>query len=326
MRYAVLATDYDGTLATQGHVDAPTLAALEEVRQSGRKLILVSGRHLPDLQSVFSRLDLFDRAVLENGALLYTPETKQERLPCEPPPRNLQEALRKRSVPFSAGRGILATWEPNQIAVLEAIHDLGLDLQVIFNKGAVMVLPSGINKASGLKAALNELSLSFHNVVGVGDAENDHAFLAICECGVAVANALPALKDRADFVTESARGTGVEELIDELLSNDLGDRQRYLKRHRIVLGSDESGEDFWLEPYGTRLVVAGPSGSGKSTFVTALVERLIEHEYQICIIDPEGDYDEFEALVTLGGPSRIPGVSEILEVLNTHSKSLNVNL
>src|SRR5438128_12665455 len=42
MRYAVLATDYDGTLATQGHVDAPTLAALEEVRQSGRKLILAA--------------------------------------------------------------------------------------------------------------------------------------------------------------------------------------------------------------------------------------------------------------------------------------------
>src|SRR5207253_7336565 len=57
--------------------------------------------------------------------------------------------LRKRSVPFSAGRGILATWEPNQTAVLEAIHDLGLDLQVIFNKGAVMVLPSGVNKEIG---------------------------------------------------------------------------------------------------------------------------------------------------------------------------------
>jgi len=212
MRYAVLATDYDGTLATQGHVDAPTLAALEKVRQSGRRSILVTGRHLPDLQSVFSRLDLFDRAVLENGALLYAPETKQERLLCEPPPRNLQETLRKRSVPFSAGRGILATWEPNQTTVLEAIHDLGLDLQVIFNKGAVMVLPSGINKASGLKAALNELYLSFHNVVGIGDAENDHAFLAVCECGVAVANALPSLKERADIVTAGDHGAGVIEI------------------------------------------------------------------------------------------------------------------
>ena len=31
----------------------------------------------------------------------------------------------------------------HQEAVLESIHDLGLELQVIFNKGAVMVLPSG---------------------------------------------------------------------------------------------------------------------------------------------------------------------------------------
>src|SRR5437763_16329819 len=142
-------------------------------------MIWVPCCHLPDRRSGFSRLDLFERAVLASGGLLYTPETKQERLLCEPPRRNLQEALRKRSGPFSAGRGILATWEPNQTAVLEAIHDLGLDLQVIFNKGAVMVLPSGITKASGLKAALNELSLSFHNVVGIGDAENDHAFLAV---------------------------------------------------------------------------------------------------------------------------------------------------
>src|SRR5437773_11158098 len=112
MRYAVLATDYDGTLATQGHVDAPTLAALEKVRQSGRKLILVSGRHLPDLQCVFSRLDLFDRAVLENGALLYTPETQQERLLCEPPPRHLQAALPKPRVPFSAPRPLLAPSPP----------------------------------------------------------------------------------------------------------------------------------------------------------------------------------------------------------------------
>src|SRR6266516_4297336 len=289
MRYAVLATDYDGTLATQGHVDAPTLAALEKVRQSGRKLILVTGRHLPDLHSVFSRLDLFDRAVLENGALLYTPETKQERLLCEPPPRNLQETLRKRSVPFSAGRGILATWEPNQTAVLEAIHDLGLDLQVIFNKCAVMVLPSGVNKASGLKAALNELSLSFHNVVGIGDAENDHAFLAVCECGVAVANALPSLKDRADIVTAGDHGAGVVEIANQLLDDDLARYDARLSRHSISLGTraDKSGEEVRISPSRNSILVAGPSASGKSTAVSGIVEQLAKQGYQFCLIDPE---------------------------------------
>ena len=52
----VLATDYDGTLAQEGRVNAATIDALKEVRSSGRKLILVIGRDLPDLQRVFPQL------------------------------------------------------------------------------------------------------------------------------------------------------------------------------------------------------------------------------------------------------------------------------
>ena len=206
---------------------------MEKVRQSGRKLILVTGRHLPDLQSVFSRLELFDRAVLENGALLYTPQTKQEQVSASRRPLACSKRYVSATFPSLLGRGILASWEPNQTEVLQATHDLGLDLQVIFNKGAVMVLPSGINKASGLKAALDELSLSFHNVVGIGDAENDHAFLAVCECGVAVANALPALKDRADIVTAGDHGAGVIEIANQLLDDDLA---RYDQRPFAAFG------------------------------------------------------------------------------------------
>ena len=62
--------------------------------------------------------------------------------------------------------------------MLETIRDLGLEFQITFNKGAVMVLPAGVNKASGLAAAIGELGLSPLKVVGVGDAENDHAFSA----------------------------------------------------------------------------------------------------------------------------------------------------
>jgi HAD superfamily hydrolase (TIGR01484 family) len=327
MRYFCLTCDYDGTIAHDGRVSASTVEALKRVSTSGRKLVLATGRELPDLLSVFPEAVIFDRIVAENGALLYRPASQEEKLLADPPAQEFVDELTGQGIqPLSVGECIVATWHPNENKVLEAIHKLGLELQIVFNKGAVMILPPGINKKSGLQAALEELQLSRHNAVGVGDAENDHAFLAICECGVAVANALPALKERADFVTKASRGAGVEELIDKLLSDDLADLRPYLKRHQIALGTEASGEEFRLEPYGTRLVVAGPSGSGKSTFVCALVERLIENEYQVCVIDPEGDYDEFEALVTLGGPNRIPGVSEILEVLNAHGKSLSVNL
>jgi HAD superfamily hydrolase (TIGR01484 family) len=327
MRYFCLCCDYDGTLAHDGKVAPSTIEALKRVSASGRKLVLATGRELNDLLQVFPELPIFDRVVAENGAVLYRPAERDQKILTEPPPPAFVEELRRRGVePLSVGTCIVATWHPNETAVLDAIRTLGLGLQVTFNKGAVMILPSGVNKETGLRAALEELQLSPHNVVGVGDAENDHAFLAICECSVAVNNALPALKERVDLVTEACHGSGVEELIEKLLSYDLQSIASRLQRHQILLGHTDGNQEFRLEPYGSVLLIAGPSGSGKSTTVSAIVERLIEKEYQICLIDPEGDYDESEQFVTLGGPDRIPKLSEIVEVLNARKPSVSVNL
>ena len=238
MRYLVLATDYDGTLASHGTVAATTLAVLDRVVASGRKLVLVTGRHLPDLKNVFPQLDRFDRVVAENGALLYRPVSGEEKLLCEPPPQAFLDLLRRREIPFSAGRGVVATWEPHQDSVLRAIKDLGLELHVILNKGAVMVLPSGVTKATGLEVALNELGVSPENTVGIGDAENDDVLLTFCGFGVAVANALPMLQDRADFVTRNRSGAGVVELCEYLLKDDLaGLRSRTSARAQTDSGS-----------------------------------------------------------------------------------------
>jgi hydroxymethylpyrimidine pyrophosphatase-like HAD family hydrolase len=327
LRYFCLITDYDGTLAHDGQVTASTLEALKRVKASGRKLVLATGRELPELLRVFPETSLFDLTVVENGALLYDPATGEKRLLAEPPPAAFVEKLRRRGVkPLSVGECIVATWHPYESEVLEVIRSMGLELQVIFNKDAVMILPSGVNKGTGVKAALDELGLSTHNTLGVGDAENDHAFLGICECSVAVGNALPALKERADVVTARTHGGGVEEIIEQLLEDDLRSLQPRLKRHDILLGRKENGEEFCLGPYGTRVVVTGPSGGGKSTVVTAIVERLIQKQYQVCVIDPEGDYDDVSQFVTLGAADRIPGVSEILEVLKNAGSSISINM
>ncbi|WP_129776733.1 HAD family hydrolase [Peristeroidobacter soli] len=241
MRYQVLCTDYDGTLAHHGVVDELTIDALARLRDSGRKLIMVTGRELNELISAFPRLDLFDLVVAENGALLYNPATQGQKPLCEPPPPQFVAALERRNVtPLSVGKTIVATREPYEKIALEVIRDLGLELQVIFNKGAVMILPSGVNKATGLQAALKELNLSEHNAVGVGDAENDHAFLGICECAVAVANALPAVQEKADIVTKSRHGPGVTELIEEMLRDDLSSRELTRRRHHAEQGKTPS--------------------------------------------------------------------------------------
>src|SRR5919108_450358 len=191
MRYLALVCDYDGTLATDGQVDGPTLAALDRL--------------------------------------------------------------------LSTGRVIVASWRPHEIAILEAIRDLGLELQVIFNKDAVMVLPAGVNKATGLTVALEELGLSPHNAVGVGDAENDHAFLTLCECSVAVANALPALKETADYRARGTHGDGVAEVVELLL----GDEPALLPERRVLTVGEGDPGPVALAPAGEVVLVAGRSGSGK---------------------------------------------------------------
>ena len=101
--------------------------------------------------------------------------------------------------------------------------DILVGRAILSSSAAVMILPAGVNKASGLIAALKEMDISPHNVVGIGDAENDHAFLRLCEMSVAVANALPAVKDTADFITTGDHSQGVCQLIEGLIANDLAD-------------------------------------------------------------------------------------------------------
>jgi hydroxymethylpyrimidine pyrophosphatase-like HAD family hydrolase len=323
MRYYALACDYDGTLAPDGRAGAETLDALRAVRGSGRKLILVTGRLLPDLAAMLEPLDLFDRIIAENGAVLYRPASREERQLAEPPPPEFVSRLVRHGVaPLQLGRVIVATMRPHETAVLAAIRDLGLELQVIFNRDAVMVLPSGVNKGTGLRAALDELGLSPHNVVGVGDAENDHAFLEVCECAVAVADALPAVRQRAHLVTGSENARGVAELAARVVQDDLAG----VARREILLGHAPDGRAVTVAAYGENVLIAGSSGSGKSTLATGLLEQLRDLTYQFCILDPEGDFQRIVSATAIGDAERAPTVREIIQLLETPTQSIAVNL
>lgn len=236
MIFDALATDYDGTIAHDGIVDAPTIDALARARAAGLRLILVTGRELSDLFNTFAQAAMFDRIVAENGAVLYDPAAQRVEVLAPAPPSPLLETLARANVPISVGHSIVATVEPYEHQVLSAIHDLGLEWHVIFNKGSVMALPADVTKASGLAPALAALGVSHERTVGVGDAENDQVFLRSCGLAVAVANALQPVKDLAHVVTTGARGAGVIELIDRLIAGDLD--------HRVVDAArvDEKGE------------------------------------------------------------------------------------
>ncbi len=327
MRYLALATDYDGVIARDGRPSGTALSAIERLRTSGRRAILITGRRLDNLRESCPNLSLFDYVVAENGATLYEPRTREETLLGKPPPAEFIERLKELGVdPLEIGRVIVATWLPHQVAVLQAIQERGLELHIVFNRTAVMVLPAGVNKATGMEFALRKLGLSAHEIIGVGDSENDCSFLERSECAATVANGIPSIRKLADIVTKGENGAGLAELIDELIANDLVRMQGLIQKRQVPIGRRADGSLVTVAPYGPNILIAGPSGSGKSTVAAGIVERLMAQAYQLCIIDPEGDYGTLPDVHTLGHQLHAVSVNEVHAFLEDPKITLNVNL
>ena len=321
-----VAIDYDGTLAEDRQPHERVLAAVQAVRAAGRKVVLVTGRILAELRADFPDVDRhFDAIVAENGAVLYRPG-HDERLLGTPVEAGLEVALRRRGVFVRRGQVILATDAVHGEAVYEELTRLGLDDQLVRNRAALMVLPPGVTKGSGVTAALEELLLSPHVTAGIGDAENDHSLLDACEVGVAVANAIPALKARADLVLDRPDGAGVAGfLLGPFLQGIPATRP---PRRHVVLGHRSDGSPLTIPTAGVNVEVYGPSGAGKSFVAGLIAEQLITMKYIVCVLDLEGDHVPLAGIrgvMLLGGHSALPGPVDAARLL-TEGLSVVVDL
>jgi hypothetical protein len=265
--------------------------------------------------------------VCENGAVLYDPVTKSIKMLAPPPDADFLNSLRARGVSnLEIGQVIVATWHPHETSAIEVIQEMGLDLHITFNKGAVMILPPEINKGSGLRAALGHLNISCHNTLSIGDAENDLAMFAVSECSAAVANALPNVKSHASIVTRADHGQGVIEVIDRLLATDLLECEQVLRHHQIGLGTTDDGKPLEFNAYNCSILIAGPSKSGKSTIAMSLLQNMAACGYQYCVIDPEGEYHRAPKAVLIGNQHYAPDVRDIVHALENPADNVVVNL
>ncbi|MGB2754236.1 MAG: HAD family hydrolase [Phycisphaerae bacterium] len=215
MRPRLLALDYDGTLADDGGISPATLEALAEAKRAGFLLGLVTGRPHDELLGICPEIGLFDLVVDENGSVLHFPGTGEVEDLGPSPPERFAEELVRRAIRHSRGRVVVRTWRPHVQEALAVIRDLGLALDVIPNKYAVMIVPRGIDKGTGLAAGLERLGVAASETVAVGDDENDRAMFRVAALRVAVGNAIDSLKQAADVVLDSPNGEGVVAFIRE---------------------------------------------------------------------------------------------------------------
>ena len=327
MKFGVLALDYDGTIARDGILDPDVKTAIAEARARGIVVILVTGRILADLKHAAGNLQFVDAVVAENGAVLAFPNGHSW-LTGHPPPPGFLEELRRRAIDFAAGQSIVETDASLAPRILAVIHELELPLVLLYNRSRLMVLPQGISKATGLRQALTALRLSAHNAIGIGDAENDHDLLAACEIGVAVGWGSPALQRNAE---EVVRGDGPAALAPYIrqAANTMRLPPDRIGRDRIVLGTAGDGTPLGFAIRGRNLLIAGDPRSGKSWATGLFCEQLMLHDYCTCVIDPEGDYEQLEALprvLTWGGDDPLPSLPDLARMLRHPDMSVVINL
>jgi hypothetical protein len=197
---------------------------------------------------------------------------------------------------FGAARGevILATGAEARHVALEVIESLGMDVHLVRNRGALMLIPTEVSKGTGLRTALAELAISPHNALAVGDAENDQAMFGAVELGVAVGNAVEWLRQHADLALDAENGAGVMELLaGPVLS---GKRRVHPPRWRITLGRDSAGRPVTVPASQTNILITGETGSGKSYLAGSIIEQLVALGYSVLVVDPEGDHGSLRSL------------------------------
>ncbi|OGL15545.1 MAG: hypothetical protein A3F92_02855 [Candidatus Rokubacteria bacterium RIFCSPLOWO2_12_FULL_71_22] len=300
MIWKALACDYDGTIASNDRIGAEALAALRAARAAGLRLILVTGRTFFELLRVCETIDLFDAVVAENGGVLYFPARGVLRDHAPPPPPRLLAELDARGIPFQVGRVIVGTWRAEEARVRDTLRTLGMRMAIAYNRAAVMLLPPGISKGDGVRQAVRALGLAHHDVLALGDAENDLDLFAACGWTGCPVNAVPELKDRADFIFPGENGSGVARAIAGPILGNLLPVARS-PRHRLAIGwVAETAEPVEIPERGVNVLIQGDPLSGKSWLAGVLIERLLGRRYAVCVVDPEGDYQVL---------APVPGVS-----------------
>ena len=323
--FRAVAVDLDGTLAIDDRLDPDALAAIDATRGE-RAVVLITGRIGDEMDGVFAGLTgHFDAVVTENGAVLHT--ASRERPLCQPVDLAVDKALADRGVGFRRGRVLVAVDGEDAATALDVITELGLDYQVVRNRAAAMILPAGVTKGSGLGCALDQLGLSAHNALAVGDAENDLTLLQAAEIGVAVGNAVPSLAEHADLLLDQPDGAGVAELLTGPL---LTGHQRLCPQRRwIQIGQFDDGGPALVPGSQVSLLITGDTGAGKSYLAGVLAERWMDAGYSVLVIDREGDHvglAERPGVHLVDAAVHLPSPSDLLAIARPNRASLILDL
>ncbi len=111
---------------------------------------------------------------------------------------------------------LLLLGPPDVIATVrpQVLAQFGRQINLVSTEPELLqIMAKDVSKAAALRRLVETYGIPLQNVLAIGDGENDIDMLKECGIGVAVANAAPALKAVAQWVTPSPNSHGVADAI-----------------------------------------------------------------------------------------------------------------
>ena len=213
----ILVFDYDRTLTLETlTVPESTRRMLEKIRDLDLATLgVVSGRELPFLTEVHNAVEgAFSFLVAENGAVTYFSDTNRFSVVGEEWSESARRVFTDVSFHIHFAQIIGYSGIENSQEISRLLRISGIDSKLTVNKDSIMVCPPGVDKGSGVSAAVEHLAKTGEiELTCFGDGENDVALFGPADVSVAVSNAVDPLKKIADVVTNKPGAFGVEEFL-----------------------------------------------------------------------------------------------------------------
>lgn len=219
--FVAIISDYDRTLTDESlKLWRPAIEALKSLREKREiKIVIASGRRLSFLLEKLDSLNLVDAFIAENGAVVHIPKSNITST-FNKDMSQVKAALNASSVPTEEGDVVVSTKRAFEKEVKRILRERGLRMGFHYNRDALMILPAGVSKATGVLWAGSELGLSTGGLICIGDAENDLPLFEIASVRVAPEDAIPEVKNKADVVCTGVCGLGVTRFLNDLLTGN----------------------------------------------------------------------------------------------------------
>ena len=83
----------------------------------------------------------------------------------------------------------------------------------------IEIVPKGIDKAASIKVLIDKLNIPHENTIACGDGFNDLSMIKYAAVGVAMENAVEAVKESADYITASNNDDGIAEVVEKFITD-----------------------------------------------------------------------------------------------------------